>query len=256
MSGSISMAVVSGESAMGSTKAPRGAAKPQTHSPEIKQQKKKIAEPKQKPAIRPKSKPTRKVRAIPVKKKSNSKVQPSPMEKVAPSRAIKKTNTVRQKDVPHTNQQASPKRIHQEIKKPAPASSTSTDNPVNRTNPTNYSPGHAMHRAQSAGGEGVAQGPIHAQIGSLYGPKIVHWTRPQYPRKARAKGRTGLVVLRITIDSSGHPTRIEVLREAGFGFDEAAIKAIKKSSFTPATHNGHPVACIALLPVHFNLKGN
>ena len=113
-----------------------------------------------------------------------------------------------------------------------------------------------MHRAQSAGGKGTAKGPIHAEIGSLYGPKIVHWTRPRYPRKARANGRTGLVVLRITIDSSGTPTRIEVMREAGFGFDEAAVSAIRNTSFTPATQEGRPVACIALLPIHFNLKGH
>ncbi len=105
-------------------------------------------------------------------------------------------------------------------------------------------------------GEGAFQGPMHARIGSLYGPKITHWIRPKYPRKARAMRQTGLVVLRITIDRGGRPVRVEIVQKAGFGFDEAAVSAIRKSSFTPATHKGQPVACIALLPVHFNLRGN
>lgn len=118
----------------------------------------------------------------------------------------------------------------------------------------NSGQGHTMQKAVAAGG-GTPEGPIRSRIGSLYGPQITRWMRPKYPRKARDMGWTGQVVLRVTIDADGRPVRVKVSKSAGRGFDEAAVAAVRKSAFTPASHKGRPVACVVLLPVRFTLKG-
>jgi protein TonB len=62
------------------------------------------------------------------------------------------------------------------------------------------------------------------------------------------------VVLRLFIDEHGRLLNVEIVEKAGYGFDEAAIEAVKASSFQPARVNGLPVACRAVLPVRFRLE--
>jgi len=64
----------------------------------------------------------------------------------------------------------------------------------------------------------------------------------------------GKVVLRLTIDEKGNLVNVEVVEDAGYGFAEAAIAAVKKSTFTPPMFNGRPVKAGALLPVKFALR--
>ncbi|MBC7186046.1 MAG: TonB family protein [Calditrichaeota bacterium] len=58
------------------------------------------------------------------------------------------------------------------------------------------------------------------------------------------------------IDSSGRVERAWV-EEGGFvpgyGLEEAAIAAVRSTSFTPAKHNGKPVAVQIGIPVIFKL---
>jgi protein TonB len=61
-------------------------------------------------------------------------------------------------------------------------------------------------------------------------------------------------MLRLTIDEVGKLLDVEIVKEAGFGFDEAAVKAVRASTFRPAAKDGKPVACRVLLPIRFKLK--
>jgi protein TonB len=79
---------------------------------------------------------------------------------------------------------------------------------------------------------------------------------PRYPRLARELGKEGSVLLRLTIDERGSLTHVEVLRGAGSGFDEEAVRAARESRFSPARMNGRAVACRAQLPVRFVLRSN
>jgi len=45
----------------------------------------------------------------------------------------------------------------------------------------------------------------------------------------------------------------EIMEPDGYGFDEAAPKAVSEAHFSPASRNGEPVVCIALLPIQFRL---
>jgi protein TonB len=95
---------------------------------------------------------------------------------------------------------------------------------------------------------------VDGEFGSINGPFFLKMVSPEYPRLARRLGKEGKVILRLFIAENGQLISIELIERAGYGFDEAAIEALKASSFLPAKINGHPVACKALLPVRFKLE--
>ncbi len=96
--------------------------------------------------------------------------------------------------------------------------------------------------------------PINTELGIGAGPSFLHREMPIYPAFARKLGKEGNVVLRLTIDERGNLLNVEVLKPAEYGFTEAAVDAVKKSTFLPAKKNGKPVASRALLPVRFILR--
>lgn len=115
------------------------------------------------------------------------------------------------------------------------------------------------HSGEGAGagsgvGAGGGGGPYNATFGSGDGPRFVRKVLPRYPRFARELGKEGTVLLLVTIDELGHLVDVKVVQGAGSGFDEEALQAVKKSTFSPAKQNGKPVLCKARLPILFQLK--
>jgi len=100
---------------------------------------------------------------------------------------------------------------------------------------------------------GGGDGSLERTFGSADGPSFLHKVVPCYPALAKRLEKEGTVLLRVTIDEQGRPLEIVVLKKAGFGFDEEAVKAVKDSSFVPAKRDGKPLACRALLPIRFVL---
>lgn len=92
------------------------------------------------------------------------------------------------------------------------------------------------------------------EFGSANGPFYHHQVMPVYPSIARKMGKEGKVLLRLTIDARGTLLNVEVLEDPGYGFAEAAIRAVKKSTFIPARNAGNPVFAKALLPIKFVLE--
>lgn len=97
---------------------------------------------------------------------------------------------------------------------------------------------------------------VEGGFGSAHGPFFSSMARPVYPKLARKLGKEGRVVLRLFINEQGRLLNVEVIEKAGFGFDEAAIEAVKASTYKPAALNDVPVASRSLLPVRFVLDGN
>jgi protein TonB len=95
---------------------------------------------------------------------------------------------------------------------------------------------------------------LDVEFGSANAPRFLHREMPVYPLMARRLGKEGRVLLRLTIDDNGKLLNIEVIEGAGYGFTEAAIEAVKKSTFQPAVKDGKPVMSKALLPVKFSLR--
>jgi TonB family protein len=114
----------------------------------------------------------------------------------------------------------------------------------------------ALPAGSESGGSRLAVGPVGASFGDADGPKFVHRIMPRYPDLARRRGREGLVLLRLVIGPGGELRSAEVVEGGGHGFAEAALAAVRASSFAPAMRGGRAVECAALLPIRFALKGS
>jgi TonB family protein len=99
-------------------------------------------------------------------------------------------------------------------------------------------------------------GPGEVAFGSPGGPRFLHKVMPCYPSFARKLEKEGAVLLRVAINEEGQVVDVEILKKAGFGFDEAAVKAIRESTFIPAKRDGRSFSCKALLPIRFELKSS
>ena len=63
----------------------------------------------------------------------------------------------------------------------------------------------------------------------------------EYPSRARLKGTEGVVIVQFVVEADGSASDIQVVQGIGDGCDEAAVRAIRRISFEPATLNGEPV---------------
>lgn len=77
---------------------------------------------------------------------------------------------------------------------------------------------------------------------------------PKYPEIATKAGKEGKVILKATIDENGIPQDIVAITNIGFGFEEAAIEALRKTVFRPATKGGNPISLLVEVPYIFTLK--
>ncbi len=77
--------------------------------------------------------------------------------------------------------------------------------------------------------------------------------RAFYPPMALRMGIEGDVTLRIEVNSEGQVTRAEIVKGAGSGFDEEALKAAKQSRFEPAQKDGRNVPAEFTYVYHFRL---
>jgi len=77
---------------------------------------------------------------------------------------------------------------------------------------------------------------------------------PSYPESARRRGEQGRVMLRVTVSSEGSPMDVSVADSSGHPIlDEAAVSAVRRWRFTPATQAGRPLVATAEVPVVFHL---
>jgi len=95
---------------------------------------------------------------------------------------------------------------------------------------------------------------VETKFGDIDAPVFIHREMPVYPRLARRMEREGKVVLKILIDHTGTVQKIAVIQHAAYGFTEAAVEAVRKSSFAPARRNGEKVVSNALLAIRFRLE--
>ncbi len=73
-------------------------------------------------------------------------------------------------------------------------------------------------------------------------PKIVHYVEADYPPEAREQGIEASVDLLVELDERGNVVDVTVDHRTGRGFDEAAVAAVKKMTFSPARTNAGAVA--------------
>ena len=72
-------------------------------------------------------------------------------------------------------------------------------------------------------------------------PRLVLRIDPKYPTRARRGRIHGTVVLLGEIWKDGSARKVRVVENAGFGFDKAAVRAVKRWKFAPGETDGRPV---------------
>jgi len=85
-------------------------------------------------------------------------------------------------------------------------------------------------------------------------PKLVDAPRPAYPEEARKAKTQGMVVVDALIDERGAVQEVRLVRGQPDGLSEAAMEAVRKWRFEPATLDGSPVAVEYSLTVRFRLE--
>jgi protein TonB len=82
--------------------------------------------------------------------------------------------------------------------------------------------------------------------------RLLHEEVARHPAEAQRLGVGGEVTLRVGINRQGTIHSVRVVRSAGHGFDEAAVKAMWKFRFTPCrTRQGEAVDCLITYKYRF-----
>ena len=97
----------------------------------------------------------------------------------------------------------------------------------------------------------VAAPVIQATEGANYAKN----PRPAYPGRAKREGWQGTTLLRVQVLPSGRPGSVKVQRSSGRDvLDEAALEAVHKWMFVPASQGGNAVAGYVTVPIVFRLQ--
>ncbi len=78
--------------------------------------------------------------------------------------------------------------------------------------------------------------------------------KPPYPTEARKRGVTGVVILKVIIDSTGRIAKVDILKGKE-PFVSAAVQAVKKWRYTPAYYEGEPISIYRVIKIPFKLIG-
>lgn len=72
-------------------------------------------------------------------------------------------------------------------------------------------------------------------------PRVETYVEAPYPEAAKLAGKEAIVALIVQIDDAGKVVAVEVSEPAGYGFDEAAVEAVRQMTFTPARTASGPI---------------
>lgn len=122
--------------------------------------------------------------------------------------------------------------------------------------PAEVTPAAAAHRVVrntvAAEPSHVPTSPAATPLPVERPPVLLQNPEPEYPAMARALRREAAVTLRVRVTAAGEVAAVEVVgRRVGFGFDEAALAALRRARFRPATRDGVPIPGELVLVVRF-----
>lgn len=85
-------------------------------------------------------------------------------------------------------------------------------------------------------------------------PEAINPVKIPYPEEARKAGVEGTVAISLTVDLNGNVVGARVLSGPGSGLNEAALEAIRRFKFKPATKNGEAVSTTITWSYRFYLN--
>lgn len=73
-------------------------------------------------------------------------------------------------------------------------------------------------------------------------PRVLSSPGPRFAREVRNSWLAGSVVMCVQVGTDGRAHKIQVVKPLGLGFGDAAVAAVRRWRFRPATKHGKPVA--------------
>lgn len=92
-----------------------------------------------------------------------------------------------------------------------------------------------------------------SQAGIVTPPRLIQAPDPSFSDYARRAKTNGIVVVGLTVDTSGRARDVCIVRALGMGLDEEAIRAVERYRFSPARMNGTPVPVAINIEVNFRI---
>ncbi len=106
------------------------------------------------------------------------------------------------------------------------------------------------------GGSDKSSGPGEALVAARFDAAYLQNPAPFYPAPARRRGEEGRVLLRVFVESSGLPGKVELHSSSGFTLlDQSALDAVGRWKFVPARRGSEAVPAWVVVPIVFNLRG-
>jgi protein TonB len=102
---------------------------------------------------------------------------------------------------------------------------------------------------------GPSEGEVLPVGGDVRAPVLVERVEPDFPESARRAHLDGMVILEAVITTAGDVREIRVLRSANPLLDEAAVRAVRRWRYRPATLNGRAVPVYLTVTVTFGIAG-
>lgn len=90
-----------------------------------------------------------------------------------------------------------------------------------------------------------------ARAAGFKAPEFINRVKPDYTEEAARADITATVEANVVFKADGEIGSIEILRWAGFGLDEAALRAIRQLKFKPATRDLNAINVRALIRYNF-----
>jgi TonB family protein len=139
----------------------------------------------------------------------------------------------------------SPVMLHAQVKSSAQPGST----PVLQS--SNIQPA-AFAAVNSPGNDAAAPTPVRISTGVIQ-PRLIHSVDVDLNHITPGSfGEDRMVAVKMTIDETGKPTNLKVIKSTDMFTDEGVLAAIADYRYEPATLNGIPVPID--LTLHFNIQ--
>ena len=88
-----------------------------------------------------------------------------------------------------------------------------------------------------------------------YNAKYLDNPAPSYPARSRRLREQGTVLLRVYVEPSGKPARVELKQSSGHArLDKTALNTVKRWRFIPARQGDAEVAAWVIVPISFALR--
>ena len=124
---------------------------------------------------------------------------------------------------------------------------------VEKPSQTNTPLADLSNTTTSAGGPTLSVPDIDTSQAGTSSPRPTKAPKPIYPKNAKRAEKEGTVKLQATVGTDGIPRNIVALTEIGFGFEEAAVEAMKRWRFIPGKKKGKETEMTVTINIEFKL---